>query len=112
MQNRDQTRIRFGKALREVRTAAGKSRVDVGHGSGLHPTSIALIETGKRDPSWDTVVRMARGIGASLADIAAAYERQPVPPPPKRPSRKPPSRKPPSRKPPSRKPPSRKPPSH
>jgi transcriptional regulator with XRE-family HTH domain len=67
---------RLGQAVKTVRTANGKTQEDVARASGLHPTYISDIERGARNPSWEAVTRLAKGIGVPVAEIAAEYDRR------------------------------------
>jgi transcriptional regulator with XRE-family HTH domain len=70
------TQVRLGKAVKAVRTAAGKTQEQVANASGLHPTYISDIERGARNPSWDAIARLAKGIGVGVADIAREFDRR------------------------------------
>jgi transcriptional regulator with XRE-family HTH domain len=68
--------IRLGKAVKHVRTKAGKTQEQVANAIGMHATYISDIERGARNPSWDAVARLAKGIGVGVADIASEYDRR------------------------------------
>ncbi len=68
--------IRLGKAVKTVRTKAGKTQEQVANAIGMHATYISDIERGARNPSWEAVARLAKGIGVGVADIAAEYDRR------------------------------------
>jgi transcriptional regulator with XRE-family HTH domain len=67
---------RLGQAVKAVRAAQGKTQEDVARASGLHPTYISDIERGARNPSWEAVTRLAKGLGVPVAEIAAEYDRR------------------------------------
>jgi transcriptional regulator with XRE-family HTH domain len=68
--------IRLGKAVKAVRTKTGKTQEQVANAIGMHATYISDIERGARNPSWEAVARLAKGIGVGVADIAAEYDRR------------------------------------
>ncbi len=59
----------LGKNLRAERVRLGMSQEEVGHRSGVHPTEVSRIESGKRDPRVSTVVRLARALEIPPADL-------------------------------------------
>lgn len=66
---------RIGSALRQARLQAGLSMRDLERRCGLSTGEISQIETGRRvDPGFSVVLRVARGIGISLDDLAARLE--------------------------------------
>jgi transcriptional regulator with XRE-family HTH domain len=42
---------------------------EVGEESGVHPTEVSRIESGKRDPQVSTVERLAKAVGVSASDL-------------------------------------------
>jgi len=42
---------------------------EVGQQSGVHPTEVSRIESGKRDPRISTLERLARAVGVSPGDL-------------------------------------------
>jgi transcriptional regulator with XRE-family HTH domain len=74
----DKPRIQqlLGKAVKEVRASRAITQEELAARSGLHATYISDIERGARNPSFAVLVRLADGLGATLAEIGAAYDRQ------------------------------------
>ena len=71
--------ITLGAALREARRDAGLSARDLERLTGISTAQISKVESGARtDPSFRTVMRLARGIGISLDDLVARTEGQSV----------------------------------
>jgi transcriptional regulator with XRE-family HTH domain len=68
--------VRLGQAIKAARRGAGLTQEQVSAASGLHPTYISDIERGVRNPGWDAMTRLARGLGVSLVEIARHYEAQ------------------------------------
>ncbi len=65
----------LGLALKEVRTARRITQEELSRRTGVHPTYISDIERGARNPSWDAVVKLADGLEAPMAELAAAFDR-------------------------------------
>jgi transcriptional regulator with XRE-family HTH domain len=61
----------FAVNLRRARDDAGLSQEDLSDRSGLHATEISRLERGVREPRLGTIVRIARGLGVSPADLMA-----------------------------------------
>lgn len=67
--------ISLGAALRDARREAGLSTRDLERATGISNAQISKVEGGVRpNPSFRTVVRLARGIGISLDDLVARSE--------------------------------------
>lgn len=62
-------RERFAANMRETRTARGLSQEALGFACGLHRTEISLLERAGRDPRLATIVRIARALEVSPADL-------------------------------------------
>ncbi|MDQ2629703.1 MAG: helix-turn-helix domain-containing protein [Actinomycetota bacterium] len=79
MPRRDDPQIGLGKAIRQLRTEAGLSQETLGHRADIHPTWISHIESGRINPTWGNVRRIAKGLKvplAELADLAENLERK------------------------------------
>lgn len=61
----------LGPILREARLRAGLKRADLARRVGIDPGYLMRIESGKHDPPFSTVVRLAAAVGASLDLIAS-----------------------------------------
>jgi transcriptional regulator with XRE-family HTH domain len=70
------SQIALGLAVKQVRTKAGKTQEQVANAIGMHATYLSDIERGARNPSWDAVARLAKGIGVGVADIATEFDRR------------------------------------
>lgn len=60
---------RFGRNLRAKRVARGMSQETLGHSCGLHPTEISRLERAAREPRLSTIVRLARALDTTAADL-------------------------------------------
>jgi len=67
---------RLGRAVKDVRASRSMTQEELAERSGLHPTYISDIERGARNPSFRALVRLADGLGATVAEIGAAYDRR------------------------------------
>ena len=64
-----QPRQRFATNLRDARHQRGLSQEALGHLTGLHRTEISLLERAGRDPRLSTLVRLARALELTPADL-------------------------------------------
>lgn len=66
----------LGRAVRALRDERGISQVQLAEATGFMQSWISNVEHGRRNPSWSNVVRLAEGLGVSVADLAARAEDQ------------------------------------
>jgi transcriptional regulator with XRE-family HTH domain len=66
-----QPKDQFAENLRRIRRDAGISQIELSDRCGLHFTEISRLERGARDPRLATIVRLARGLDVSPADLMA-----------------------------------------
>jgi transcriptional regulator with XRE-family HTH domain len=64
----------LGKAIRQFRTEKGLSQEELGHRSEIHPTWISHLESGRNNPAWGSVKRIAAALDIRLSDLAARAE--------------------------------------
>ncbi|HEU5063981.1 MAG TPA: helix-turn-helix transcriptional regulator [Solirubrobacterales bacterium] len=79
MPRRDDPQIGLGKAIRKLRTESHLSQETLGHRADIHPTWISHIESGRINPTWGNVRRIANGLKvplSQLADLAEDLERK------------------------------------
>jgi transcriptional regulator with XRE-family HTH domain len=77
MPRRDDPQIGLGKAIRTLRTESKLSQEALGERAEIHPTWISHIESGRINPTWGNVRRIARGLKVPLqrlAQLAEEYE--------------------------------------
>jgi transcriptional regulator with XRE-family HTH domain len=74
MPRRDDPQIGLGKAIRKLRQEAGLSQEALGNRAEIHPTWISHIESGRINPTWGNVRRIAAGLKIPLAQLAALAE--------------------------------------
>jgi XRE family transcriptional regulator, regulator of sulfur utilization len=66
----------LGRALRELRTQTGITQKELAARASADDTYISQVETGHRDIRWSTITRLLIALDVSVADLAAAIERQ------------------------------------
>ena len=71
---RTEPQVGLGAALRELRLERGLSQEEVAHRASLHPTWVSHLESGRENPAWGTVRRLAMALEVSLAALAARAE--------------------------------------
>jgi transcriptional regulator with XRE-family HTH domain len=62
-------------AIRQFRHKKKLSQEALGEKAEIHPTWISHIESGRINPTWGNVRRIARGLEIKLAELAAEAER-------------------------------------
>jgi transcriptional regulator with XRE-family HTH domain len=79
MPRREDPQVGLGQAIRELRTGAELSQEALGGRAQIHPTWISHIESGRINPTWGNVRRIARGLEIPLprlAQLAEEHEEQ------------------------------------
>lgn len=74
MPRRDDPQIGLAKAIRKLRTEGKLSQEALGERAGIHPTWISHIESGRINPTWGNVRRIARGLKVPLSRLAQLAE--------------------------------------
>ena len=74
MPRRDDPQIGLGKAIRQLRQDGGLSQETLGHRAEIHPTWISHIESGRINPTWGNVRRIAAGLKVPLSRLAELAE--------------------------------------
>jgi transcriptional regulator with XRE-family HTH domain len=74
MPRRDDPQIGLWKAIRALRQEGQMSQETLGLRSEIHPTWISHIESGRINPTWGNVRRIARGLKVPLDQLAALAE--------------------------------------
>jgi transcriptional regulator with XRE-family HTH domain len=64
----------LGRAVQAIRAEAGISQMQLCESTGLTQSWISHIEHGRRNPTWSNIVRLAAGLGVSVAELAARAE--------------------------------------
>lgn len=74
MPRRDDPQIGLGKAIRKLRQERKLSQEALGNRAEIHPTWISHIESGRINPTWGNVRRIAAGLKVPLEHLAALAE--------------------------------------
>lgn len=74
MPRRDDPQIGLGKAIRKLRQERELSQEALGNRAEIHPTWISHIESGRINPTWGNVRRIAVGLKVPLEQLAALAE--------------------------------------
>jgi len=74
MPRRDEPQIGLSKAIRQLRLEFRLSQEALGLRADIHPTWISHIESGRVNPTWGNVRRIATGLRVSLPELAALAE--------------------------------------
>jgi transcriptional regulator with XRE-family HTH domain len=64
----------LGRAIKQLRTERGLSQEEVGLRAAIHPTWISHIESGRNNPAWGSVRRIAAALEVRLSELAALAE--------------------------------------
>lgn len=79
MPRREDPQIGLGTAIRALRNDSSLSQETLGERAEIHPTWISHIESGRINPTWGNVRRIANGLNvplSRLAELAEKYERE------------------------------------
>ena len=71
----------LGRALRNLRLAAGLTQERLGLDSGVQRNFISLIETGQNQPSITTIFKLAGALRIPASELVAQAEREMQPRP-------------------------------
>ena len=66
--------MNLGKCIRKVREAKGFSQKQVISAINMGAAQYSRIESGKTDPSFSAVVKIAKGLGVELHELYKADE--------------------------------------
>jgi len=67
-------RTALGRAIRELRQERGWTMERLAHEAGIHWTYLGGIERGRRNPSWENVVKVAAGLGIRTSELVRRAE--------------------------------------
>ncbi|HKH64542.1 MAG TPA: helix-turn-helix transcriptional regulator [Solirubrobacterales bacterium] len=74
MPRREEPQIGLAKAIRQLRREVQMSQEALGLIADIHPTWISHIESGRVNPTWGNVRRIAIGLRVPLPELAALAE--------------------------------------
>lgn len=72
---RDESSIALGRAVHELRREKKITQEELALRAGFHETYISIIESGRRNPTWDAVRKISRGLGLPLYRLARRVEQ-------------------------------------
>jgi transcriptional regulator with XRE-family HTH domain len=75
MPRRDDPQKGLGKAIRTLRKQSHLSQETLGLRAEIHPTWISHIESGRINPTWGNVRRIAYGLEVGLPHLAQLAEK-------------------------------------
>jgi transcriptional regulator with XRE-family HTH domain len=76
MVNNDVDCYRLGFVLRQLREKEGLSQEALAARAGLHRTYIGGVERGERNPSFESISRMLKGLSASWTKLGRALDHR------------------------------------
>ena len=65
---------RFGERLQQLRRGAGLSQLDLGVATGVSTPFISGLERGVRQPSLQSLLKLADGLGVRLEDLVRGLD--------------------------------------
>jgi transcriptional regulator with XRE-family HTH domain len=68
----------FNERLKELRKDAHLSQDGLAKAAGLSTDTVAKLERPGKEPSWDTVVKLARALGVSLDAFTDTDDAKPA----------------------------------
>jgi transcriptional regulator with XRE-family HTH domain len=74
MPRTDDPQIGLSKAIRQLRKKEQLSQEALGLRADIHPTWISHLESGRVNPTWGNVRRIAKGLQVPLPVLAALAE--------------------------------------
>jgi transcriptional regulator with XRE-family HTH domain len=74
MPRSDDPQIGLAKAIRQLRREGELSQEALGLLADIHPTWISHLESGRVNPTWGNVRRIARGLQVPMSELAALAE--------------------------------------
>ena len=74
MPRTDDPQIGLAKAIRQLRREGQLSQEALGLMADIHPTWISHLESGRVNPTWGNVRRIAEGLRVPLSELAALAE--------------------------------------
>lgn len=65
----------LGEAVRQLREQRGLTQRQLADAADINPTWISHIESGRTNPAWGTVARLAGALGVAVSELALRAER-------------------------------------
>lgn len=64
----------LGAAIKAIRTEKGISQNQLAEATGLTQGWLSDTENGRRNPSWNSLLRLCRGLGIPVGELVARAE--------------------------------------
>jgi len=64
----------FGRVLRQLRKERGSTQEELGLEADLRRTYVSVLELGQQQPSLTTILKLAKALGSSGAEILRRVE--------------------------------------
>jgi transcriptional regulator with XRE-family HTH domain len=61
--------VALGRAISELRREKGLTQEELAQRVELHESYISFIESGRRNPTWGTVLRISRGLEVPMSEL-------------------------------------------
>jgi transcriptional regulator with XRE-family HTH domain len=74
MPRTDDPQIGLAKAIRQLRKEGQLSQEALGLLADIHPTWISHLESGRVNPTWGNIRRIAKGLRVPMSELAALAE--------------------------------------
>jgi transcriptional regulator with XRE-family HTH domain len=74
MAPRTEPQPELGQAIKQLRKERGLSQEALGHTAGIHPTWISHIESGRNNPAWGSIRRIAGALDVTVSELAKRAE--------------------------------------
>lgn len=71
-------KFRFGKAIRRRRRELDLSQEELADRAQLNRAYLATIERGDKNPTLETIEKLAKALDISIAELFAQYEIEPT----------------------------------
>ncbi len=75
MRSSERPQPALGKAVRELRRKRGATQEALARDAELTTATLSLIERGEANPTWDTLKKIAKALGVSVAELAKLAEK-------------------------------------
>jgi len=72
--DQDKALIALGRAIGELRREKGMTQEELSERVKLHESYISFIESGRRNPTWGTVLRISRGLDVPMIELVQRAE--------------------------------------
>lgn len=69
------SQLTLAAAVRQIREREGITQEELAVRTGFHLTWISRMESGRYDPGWQSLRRVAEGLGITALELVALSER-------------------------------------